>query len=291
VSGFGQSKVVRSVRLHPDRATGARHRIKQTLLSVITAAVLLAAGPVVTTQGPDSAVTLAVPGRTNDHVSIASYGTFVAVTWAATTPAGATDVYSAISTDGAVSFAAPARVNATAGLARVNGEQPPRVSLVPRERAAPDVVVVWTARLAAGTALVTSRSMDGGRTFGPTTAVAGTEAAGNRGWESVVTDHRGRTFALWLDHRETVGAAGESGGHAHGASASTPAATPAVTAPREDGVVRAQLSQLFSRVAGWRGPGEEPGPRCLLLLQDGDRGRLGRRAVRGMAPRLPGQSP
>ena len=47
-----------------------------------------------------------------------------------------------------------------------------------------------------------SRSDDGGRTFGKTVPVPGSDAAGNRGWENTVADRAGRVYAVWLDHRE-----------------------------------------------------------------------------------------
>ena len=48
-----------------------------------------------------AATTLAVPGRTNTNVSIASHADVVDVVWAASAPSGATDIYSAASADGA----------------------------------------------------------------------------------------------------------------------------------------------------------------------------------------------
>jgi hypothetical protein len=144
--------------------------------------------------------TLAVPGRASATPSIAADGRFVAVVWSASLPNGATDIFAAVSRDGAESFGAPVRVNGIDGDARVSGEQPPRVSLVARPGAAPLMVVVWTTKGARGTRIVESRSADGGRTFTPAAAIPGGEAAGNRGWEAIAVAD-GHVEAVWLDHR------------------------------------------------------------------------------------------
>ncbi len=75
------------------------------------------------------AVSLAVPGRSNATPSIAADGDFVTIAWGASTPAGATDVYNAVSRDGGRTFGPPVRVSDVDGEARLNGEQPPRVAL------------------------------------------------------------------------------------------------------------------------------------------------------------------
>jgi hypothetical protein len=152
--------------------------------------------------------TLAVPGRANANVSIAADGPTVAVAWAASAPGGATDIYAATSADSARTFSAPVRVNDVDGDARVSGEQPPRVALVPKEGSRPAIVVVWTAKGSAGTRLLQARSDDGGRTFSRAAAVPGSDAAGNRGWEAIAVSE-GRVDAVWLDHRDM--AAGHEG--------------------------------------------------------------------------------
>ena len=181
---------------------------------------------------------IAVNDRANANASIAVRGQFVAIVWSASAKE-ATDVYVATSRDGGRAYGPPARVNHTNGEASANGEQPPRVALVPRAGGDPSVVVVWTAKSPTGTRLLTARSDDGGKSFAPHTAVPGSEAAGNRGWESIAADGDGRVVALWLDHRES--AAGKTGTamshaeHMHDATA----------ARQKDGVARAQLSKLF----------------------------------------------
>jgi hypothetical protein len=162
-------------------------------------------------QNPAPLRTLAVGGRSNAHVSLAADGRFVAAVWSASLPAGATDIYAALSRDGGTTFSGPVRVNTTPGEARLNGEQPPRVALRARAGAAPEIVVLWTAPGADGTKLLTARSRDGGRTFGRSELVPGTDTAGLRGWHALAAGNDGRVHALWLDHRRTAGHAMHAG--------------------------------------------------------------------------------
>lgn len=180
-------------------------------------------------------VTLGIVGRENAAIRVAARGRYVAVVWGATASVG-TDVYSAVSRDAGRSFAAPVRVNDTPFDARVGGELPPQVVLVPRASAEPQIVVVWTAKRPDGGRLLMSRSSDGGATFSASTVVPGSDAAGNRGWESVTVGRDGRVFAMWLDHRGLV-----SPSHQHGATTASGPAAPAASDPVE----RAGLSQLY----------------------------------------------
>jgi hypothetical protein len=202
---------------------------------LVIAVALLGAAP----QRPAaSAGDLTVPGRTNAYASIATRGKVVALVWAATTSGGATDIYFASSDDGGRTFAAPRQVNTVAGEANVSGEQPPRVALVARSGRDPQIVVTWTAKGTTGTRLLTSRSDDGGKTFKSPTPVPGSEATGNRGWESIAANRNGSVMALWLDHRELAPKSGAPMNHAahhHVTSGENKA----------DGFTRAQLSQLF----------------------------------------------
>jgi hypothetical protein len=209
-------------------------RLTRGKLTVAAAAITVAA------IGADSGGTtdLTVRGRVNANASISAHGAFVVVTWAAATVAGVTDIYAATSRDGGRTFGGPARVNDVAGDARVSGEQPPSVALVPRKGARPSVVVVWTAKGASGTRLVSARSNDGGRSFGRSTPVPGGDAAGNRGWESTATDRDGHVVAIWLDHRELASAGGSSAPMHHDGQAHTGHGD-------ADGVARAQRSKLF----------------------------------------------
>jgi hypothetical protein len=129
-------------------------------------------------------------------------------------------------------------VNATAGDARVSGEQPPRVALAPGRGAFPDVVVVWGTKGARGSRLQSARSTDGGLHFGAAKLVPGADGEGNRGWESVAVDSLGRVHVLWLDHRETVSAAAMH--HEDG----TPM-PPMPPMPKVDPNEKANKSQLF----------------------------------------------
>jgi len=182
---------------------------------------------------------LGVKERSNAFASIATAGRYGAVTWGATTKDGRTDVYVASTHDGGRTFGAPVRVNSVAGGASLSGEQPPRVALVPRTGADPALVAVWTAKSPAGTRLFSARSENGGASFSAATPVPGTDATGNRGWESIAATRDGAIVAMWLDHRDL---AAQSGGapmnhaaHQHAPSGEN----------KKDGFARAQLSQLF----------------------------------------------
>ena len=198
----------------------------------------LAATPIGVTTGPRNEI--AIASRANANASLTAIGQFSAVTWSATTTAGVADVYVSTSRDGGRTFGAPIRVNRTPGDANVGGEQPPRVTLVPRDGRDPSIVIVWTTKDPAGTRLVSARSNDGGRSFLAPAPVPGSESPGNRGWESIATTRDGDVVALWLDHRELPARSGRStpmthAEHQHDASKAAPM----------DGVARAQLSKLF----------------------------------------------
>jgi hypothetical protein len=133
-------------------------------------------------------------------------------------------------------------VNSLAGEARANGEQPPRVALVARPGGVPQIDVVWLAKRASGTVLLTARSIDGGRSFAPATVVSGSDAAGNRGWESIAADNKGGVHVAWLDHRRLAerDSAIASMHHHDAAGATAP-----TTATKPDGVAIAELSQIY----------------------------------------------
>jgi len=170
------------------------------------------------------AVTLSVPGRNNATPTVVADGTFVTVVWGATLPSGVTDIFAAVSRDGAHSFGPAVRVNQIEGDARVNGEQPPRAALVKRSGLDPSITVVWTTKGRAGTRLVMARSNDGGKTFSTATTVPESDAAGNRGWHNLLAAADGKLFAIWLDHREMADhAMGAAPQHAHAAGQGIPA--------------------------------------------------------------------
>jgi hypothetical protein len=197
------------------------------------------AGGTVTTLG-QAVLEIGVSGRANAHVSIATSGSFIGVAWAARTKDGVMDIYAATSRDGGRAFTPPVRVNHVAGAASASGEQPPRIALLPREASDPSIVVLWTAKSPRGTRLVSARSNDGGRSFGSAQSVPGSDASGNRGWESMAVTAKGEPVVVWLDHREVparpADATAAHGEHQHGATTQKPSV---------DGVARAQLSQIF----------------------------------------------
>jgi hypothetical protein len=180
-------------------------------------------------------IELGVKGRGNATPTVAADGSFVAVAWGGTAHSGATDVFAAVSRDGGRAFGAPVRVNNVEGDARLNGEQPAHVALVPRAGHDPAIVVVWTTKGANGTTLRQSRSDDGGKSFAMAALVPGTDAAGNRGWEAIAVEPGGRADAVWLDHRELAKDSSMAASHHdHAAGGSKP-----------DGVAMAQQSTLF----------------------------------------------
>lgn len=192
-----------------------------------------------------SVTTLAVPGRTNANPTIAANGQFVAVAWSGAS-VSSMDIFAAVSRDGGRTFSTPVQVNTVAGEARVSGEEPPQVALVPKASGVPEIVVVWTAREGANWKLLSTRSTDGGKTFATASPVPGSVGSGARGWQSVAVDARGRVAVLWLDHRGTVAADSQ---HAHamgGAAAGT-------TTPKADPTERAGLSELYFGTLDGRG--------------------------------------
>jgi hypothetical protein len=199
---------------------------------VLSLALLQTAGAAV---GP---VDIGVKDRANAFASIAAERNFAAIAWGATKD-GVTDIYAAVSRDGGRSFGTPVRANQAGSPANVSGEQPPRVALVHRAKQDPFIVIAWTAKSDAGTRLFSARSDDGGRSFASAVPVPGTDASGNRGWESIATTADGSVVATWLDHRALSTGAGAApmnhAEHQHGVTGEN----------KKDGVARAQLSKLF----------------------------------------------
>src|SRR5215207_10035928 len=152
--------------------------------------LLSALVPIVVTGLPAASsapvTSLGVPGRDNATPCIAADGSVVAVTWGAS--AGAqSDVFLAVSRDAGMTFDSPVRVNRENGEARLGGELPPRVAIVPRSvprvigdaAAARDILVLWTAR-GTSTALKLARSRDSGRTFEAPLTMQSPGAPGDR---------------------------------------------------------------------------------------------------------------
>ena len=194
---------------------------------------LLGGAPSLVAQQP---IALDIAGRSGANPSVTARGEFVAVSWSAAA-SGAMDVFLAVSRDGGRRFSAPVQVNTVAGQARVSGEMPPRVALVPRTGAKdPDVVVVWTVKTGNDWQLLQARSTDGGAHFGAASTVTGSEAPGARGWQAVDVDAQGKVHVLWLDHRDAAAAPMT---HQHDANA-----------PKPDPTERAKLSRLYYATLG-----------------------------------------
>ncbi len=189
------------------------------------AAVLVAcaAGFGVAREGTTSpaAVRLGVAGASSAHASVAADGARVVVTWAATAPGGASDVFAAFSSDAGASFGAPVRVNDVAGDARASGEQAPRVGL------ADGVRVVWVARRDGLSMLRGAKAKPGETVFTPAATLHADKLTGARGWASLALDDRGAMHVAWLDGRGD-GAPPPSAGEASGR------AKPARAAMRQD---------------------------------------------------------
>ena len=215
--------------------------LKASRLIAIGIALLPAAPSGDATHDP---IELGINGRSNSFASLAASGRFVVVAWGASTTDGATDVFIAASHDAGRSFGVPARVNNAAGEARLSGEQPPRVALVPRTGHDPAIVVIWTAKAAGGTRLLSARSDDGGKSFAAAARIPGSDGSGNRGWESIATTPDGGVVTVWLDHHEASSRGGGTSSPAH-----TEHQHLASGADKTDGVARAQLSKLmFARM-------------------------------------------
>jgi hypothetical protein len=196
------------------RIKGHQSRIATQWL-IVQCALVVACG-----SAPQSPLTmLGAPGRANANVSVAASGEFVAVAWSGAEPGGSMDIYLSVSANSGGVFSAPVRVNRTTGEARVNGEQPPRVALVPRTAGPPSIIVVWTARATEGTVLLSARSDDGGRTFGSSSLIPGTDAPGNRGWQTIGVGPDGNVHVVWLDHRRLVADSKVESTHRHGGTA------------------------------------------------------------------------
>jgi hypothetical protein len=184
----------------------------------------------------DAAVTLAVDGRSNSHVTLASDGDRVAAAWLASDEAG-TDVFVAVSDDGAAHFGAPVRVNDLAGDAAGNGEQPPRVVL--KDRA---VTVVWVSKRHGVSGIRAAQSNDAGRTFSPAQTISPEGVTGARGWESAAIGDDGVVHAAWLD--------GRNARPSPPAAASARQAQPMPAGHHDHGVMRQDIVHVM-----WR-PGE-----------------------------------
>src|SRR5688572_6936430 len=152
----------------------------------LTLVVALSVGACERGRTAQPTVEAGVPGLVNEHVSAATDGDrMVVLAWAGSSESTGTNIFASVSVDGGETFPPAVRVNAIERQANVNGEQPPRVAIVNEPGGGRAVVVLWTAKGADGTALLSARSTDGGRSFGPAAPLPGVDAPGNRGWESL----------------------------------------------------------------------------------------------------------
>jgi hypothetical protein len=175
--------------------------------------------------------TVGIEGLVNQTPALAARGEFVALAWSAGAAGSAgSDVHVAVSRDAGASFGTPVSVTNGSNDARVSGEQPPIIGLVPRPAADPEIVVLWRARSGDATTLRLARSRNGGKGFGAPVTMSADGAAGDRGWAALVVDERGGVHVTWLDHRDL---ARKDGQHAHHG------------ATGEDGVAMAQRSRLM----------------------------------------------
>jgi hypothetical protein len=205
--------------------------MRRVFIAVLLAAAALVA--VLPLEATVSEVRLAVPDRSNQTPSAAALGPFVAVAWGAQPADGKVDVFVALSRDSGRTFDPPVRVNDIAGEARLGGELPPRVALVPGSGGTvPEIVVAYGSKTA-GTAIKVSRSTDGGRTFSPAREMQAPGAAGDRGWHAMTVDGAGAAHVMWLDHRGMASDKAQSREH-HEAAAM-------------DGAAMAQRSGLYYR--------------------------------------------
>jgi hypothetical protein len=210
----------------------------RTITATVALLLPLIIPPLGAIQGAE--VSIAVPGRSNQTHSAAALGDFVVVAFGAQLPQGKPDVFVVVSRDGGKQFSAPVQVNGAGdGEPRLGGELPPRVGLVERPGANPEIVVAYGAK-AQATGIRVARSVDGGRSFAPSRAVQEPGVPGDRGWHAMTVDRRGTAHVMWLDHRGLSAPAGATPAHTHGQAESRAAERDAI-----DGVAMAQRSGLY----------------------------------------------
>ena len=103
----------------------------------------------------------------------------------------------------------------------------------------PSIVVVWTAKATTARDSCLRGRTTAGESFARAAPVPGSDAPGNRGWESIAIDRDGRVVAVWLDHREMA----DGGGRVADGIAST--ITRRRPTRRRTASSRAQMSKLF----------------------------------------------
>lgn len=159
-------------------------------------------------SGPSTSIQyLGSAAAGNTTPGLASSGRWVVAVWTATQN-GHPDVYAATSDDDGAQFRSPVRVNDVAGEAHVYGEDPPRVAMGgATSTAPPEIVVTWPSNRAKHLGLRSAHSVDGGRTFLPSTSLGDMAVDGERGFQSVAVDRDHVVRAVWLDGRRDPGTA------------------------------------------------------------------------------------
>jgi Cu/Ag efflux protein CusF len=153
-------------------------------------------------------LSLGLPHAANSTPVLAASGRWVVAVWTAADHER-TNIYAATSADEAKRFGAPVRVNDVDGEAHVYGEDPPRVAIAPATESAstapPTIIVTWPSDRARHVGLRSARSVDGGRTFLPSTSIGDETIAGERGFQSVTVGADRVARAAWLDGRRDPG--------------------------------------------------------------------------------------
>jgi hypothetical protein len=195
-------------KIHLRTNTGA---VLATLLAggVATACGRGSASATASAHDAASAIqTLGLPRAVNSTPVLAASGRWVVAVWTATDHER-TNLYAATSADEAKRFGAPVRVNDVDGEAHVYGEDPPRVAIAPttnsESTAPPTIIVTWPSDRAKHLGLRSARSVDGGRTFLPSTSIGDETIAGERGFQSVTVGADRVARAAWLDGRRDPG--------------------------------------------------------------------------------------
>jgi hypothetical protein len=133
--------------------------------------------------------------RAERHALAGGLGRSAVLVWTGTKD-GVMNVYSAVSDDRGATFNVRRRVNDRVGDASANVEQPPRVAL-----SASSITVVWSAKEGGFSVIRMARSVDGGKTFSPATAIHERSLTGARGWASIAAGPNGNVHVVWLDGR------------------------------------------------------------------------------------------
>jgi len=195
-------------KIHPRTNTGA---VLATLLAGCLASACGRGSPSANASARDevSAIqSLGLRRAVNSTPVLAASGRWVVAVWTAADHER-TNIYAATSADEAKRFGAPVRVNDVDSEAHVYGEDPPRVAIAPttdsESTAPPTIIVTWPSDRGKHLGLRSARSVDGGRTFLPSTSIGDETIAAERGFQSVTVGADRVARAAWLDGRRDPG--------------------------------------------------------------------------------------